>query len=161
MVKKSTMKKLIFLTIGLFFGAISSFAQVKCVSPNMDFNFSYKRCFVSGNTVVIDLTVTYLGDGTREFHVKGAGSRVFDDEGNAYCGYGDYRSRVRFDLGNTGESTECRLDIESGVPVKLRIFVSDVSEFAASFPKIVFSCYFGDYRGCHSVTISNVPIPRK
>ena len=160
MVKKSTMKKLIFLTIGLFFGAISSFAQVKCVSPNMDFNFSYKRCFVSGNTVVIDLTVTYLGNGTREFCV-GIGSRVFDDEGNVYCGYGDYRSRVRFDLGNTGESdNSCRLDIESGVPVKLRIFVSDVSKFATSFPKIVLSGYFGDHRGYHSITISNVPIPR-
>lgn len=154
------MKKLILIILG-FLTCITAFGQVKCVSSNVDFEMSYKRTIVSNNAVIVDFLITYYGNGSREFSIEeGNTTIVYDDEGNIYRGYttaGNTPTNIFANIGNSGSN---KVVLQSEVPVKVRLTIKDVDEYATLFPKMELSCYFGDGKGWHPITISNVPIPR-
>ena len=156
------MKRLFTLIIAICAVSISAaFGQVKCISSNMDFEMTYKRTFVSNNAVVVDFVITYNGNGNRYFEIsEGNETYIYDDEGNVYRGTniaGWEPANIIVNVGNTGKRGT---ELPSGVPVKVRITIKDVDEFATLFPKMDLSCYFGDGKGWHPISISNVPIPR-
>ena len=154
------MKRIILIALCLF-SFITAFGQVKCVSSNIDFEMTYKRTFVSNNAVIVDFLITYNGNGSRRFEVsQDMGTCIYDDEGNVYRGQTTASMNpinIIVNIGNTGQNG---IDLQSGVPVKVRITIKDVDEFATLFPKMDLSCYFGDGMGWNPINISNVPIPR-
>ncbi len=161
------MKKLFIIVISLLF-ASTAFAQVKCVSCDTDFEMTYKRSFVSNNAVIVDFLITYHGQGTAAYGknrtsikvTQGANTCIYDDEGNIYKGYMTVEGDPTNIIANVGNSGTCYAELESGIPVKLRITVKDVDEYATSFVKMNLYCTFGYGDGSGIISATNIPIPR-
>lgn len=142
------MKKTLLLFIVLCSTIIAS-AQVKCTSSNPDYKIAYKRTIVADNTVFVDFTVTYYGDEQVYFRIYGP--QIYDDEGNIYS----FDSYNVVNVGNTGKNGA---DIEPDIPIKVRIPIKNVDEFATLFNKMILP--YGNGYDKNTFTITNVPIPR-
>lgn len=131
---------------------------MKCSTDLPDLELKYKRTTVSGNNVYVDFVMTYYGKDEMEIKVYNGSRTIFyDDEGNIYRGIGvadSVNSKITADVGNADSSYGA---LPSGIPVKLRMLIKGVDEFATSFPKVTIAFYSN---GEHEMHISNVPIPR-
>lgn len=152
------MKK-IFITALAALISVSAMSQVRCVSSNPDYELTYKRSFTAGNNVIIDFLVTYYGKGKEWFKV--CDTRIYDDEGNIYKTYltaAGYQHDIIPDVGNTGEYA---MYVESGIPVKVRITVQNVDEYATMLKKMILTCRVGEGpTSSLPFNIYNIPIPR-
>jgi hypothetical protein len=142
------MKKILSLFIVLCSTIIAS-AQVKCTSSNPDYTIAYKRTIVADNTVFVDFTVTYYGNEQVYFRIYDP--KIYDDEGNIYS----FSSYNVVNVGNTGKNGA---DIEPDIPIKVRIPIKNVDEFATLFNKMILP--YGNGYDKNTFTITNVPIPR-
>lgn len=142
------MKKILLLFIVLCSTIIAS-AQVKCTSSNPDYTIAYKRTIVADNTVFVDFTVTYYGNEQVYFRIYDP--QIYDDEGNIYS----FSSYNVVNVGNTGKNGA---DIEPDIPIKVRIPIKNVDEFATLFNKMILP--YGNGYDKNTFTIINVPIPR-
>lgn len=142
------MKKVIILFLALCCTVIAS-AQVKCTSSNPDYKIAYKRTIVADNTVFVDFTVTYYGNGQVYFRIYAP--QIYDDEGNIYS----FDSYNVVNVGNTGRNGA---DISPDIPIKVRIPIKNVDEFATQFYKMIIQ--YGNGYDENTFTITNVPIPR-
>ncbi len=154
------MKKIITFLIFTFF-SICAFGQVKCILDNPDYEMKYKRTTVNNSDVIMDFTITYHGRGQGYFYIEEGLGNFYDDEGNIYNArknpVGD-RINLFVDIGNSGR---CGQYLESGIPIKVRIRLKDVDDFATEFVKINLECKFVENKPFSSFTITNVPIPRE
>lgn len=139
-----------------------AFGQVQCSTDYPDLELRYKRTTVSGNNVYVDFILTYHGKDEIGIRISDGNNTIFyDDEGNIYkgqglSGMGERRNNnIIADVGNANSDYGV---LPSGIPVKLRMLIKNVDEFATSFPKIIIT--FTSY-GVYEMHISNVPIPRE
>lgn len=153
------MKKII-ITLLFIVSSLVSYGQVKCICEEPEYEMVYKRTVVRNNDVIMDFTMTYHGKGNGFLAIYENNATFYDDEGNIYEARqtieGD-RINMIADIGNTGKPVQY---LESGIPIKVRITLKDVDEFATKFVKIRLSCAHGEFAESSEVLISNVPIPR-
>lgn len=171
------MKKLLFSALMLIAMSVLSMplaAQVKIsrqYTP-FDLDVQVKRCVVSGNQGYIDLvfnnhTGKFLSRVAvmHEEHISGYDKNnatiAYDDEGTVYkyeCSGGIYQ--ITFGGGGTCDWTQA--DLPEDVPVKMRIELKGVSEFATEFTmlNLTFRNISSWNYGIGSLTFRNIPITR-
>ena len=159
------MKKIIIILLAIFaFGVKNVNAQdgIKIVTNHPDFKIKVKRCAASGKTVIVDLILN--NEGTNDVKVRdvlvGCCSEAYDDEGNIYQN-GNINGKVaNFDryLSTTGDFL-----ILTGVPMKLSIQISNVSDSAESIARLslYFDCPTWGLGNDKRVKITNIPILRQ
>lgn len=85
---------------------------------------------------------------------------IYDDEGNIYGNTTSHYAynKIRADIGNSGTHSATILD---GVPVKVRVYIDDVDEFATEF--IRFNLGYGPYylSPTRKIECHNIPIPKE
>lgn len=154
--------KRLFIIIVSVFAASAMHGQVRCSTDYPDLELKYKRTTVSGSNVSVDFTLTYHGKDEMEIRISDGNNTIFyDDEGNIYKGQGlsgmgeRKNNNIIADVGNANSDYGL---LPSGIPIKLRMLIKNVDEYATSFPKIIIG--FSSY-GWYEMQISNVPIPRE
>lgn len=108
----------------------------------------------------MDFTMVYNGKEEGYIHLYEDNAHFYDDEGNIYEArktIEGLRINMIADIGNTGKPWAY---IEPGIPVKVRITLKDVDEFATKFVKIRLDCAHDTHSFSKEITITNVPIPR-
>ena len=135
----------------------------------IDMDIKVKRCVVSGAQGYIDLVFTnHTGAFVKDVMVqssetclsKNNETIVYDDEGNVYR-Y-TYKGGI-YNIIFGGESGQYNMvNLPEDVPVKMRIELENVSEFATEFTmlNIAFRNISSHYYGVGSVTFRNIPITR-
>lgn len=154
--------KRLFIIIVSVFAASAMHGQVRCSTDYPDLELKYKRTTVSGSNVYVDFTLTYHGKDEMGIRISDGNNTIFyDDEGNIYKGQGlsgmgeRKNNNIIADVGNANSDYGL---LPSGIPIKLRMLIKNVDEYATSFPKIIIG--FSSY-GWYEMQISNVPIPRE
>ena len=135
----------------------------------IDIDIKVKRCVVSGAQGYIDLVFTnHTGAFVKDVMVqssetcldKNNETIVYDDEGNVYK-Y-TYKGGI-YNIIFGGESGQYNMvNLPEDVPVKMRIELENVSEYATEFTmlNIAFRNISSHYYGVGSVTFRNIPITR-
>ena len=135
----------------------------------IDIDIKVKRCVVSGAQGYIDLVFTnHTGAFVKDVMVqssetclsKNNETIVYDDEGNVYR-Y-TYKGGI-YNIIFGGESGQYNMvNLPEDVPVKMRIELENVSEYATEFTmlNIAFRNISSHYYGVGSVTFRNIPITR-
>lgn len=168
---KSNMKKSLLLTCMLFLMSITMNAQVKITRQYLpiELDVKVKRCVVSGNQGYIDLVFTnYTGHSIGEFFilpyngdVKYSETVAYDDEGKVYYYQSNGSDIHKITLG--GKDGKSYNTFPEDVPVKMRIELTNISEFATEFTllNINFRGYLSPNNNDDgSITIRNIPITR-
>lgn len=138
----------------------------------IDLDVQVKRCVVSGNQGYIDLifnnhTGKSLSNVTvmKSEHISGYDKNnetvAYDDEGNIYkfdCGGGIYK----ITFGGNGTCDWASANLPEDIPVKMRIELNGISEFATEFTmlNLTFRNISSWSYGIGSVTFRNIPITR-
>lgn len=163
-----------FLTAVVVFVTVTMAAQVKVSRQYIpiDLDVQVKRCVVSGNQGYIDLvfnnhTGKFIKNAAvmHEEHISGYDKNnetvAYDDEGNIYkfeCGGGIYL----ITFGGDGTCDWVSANLPEDVPVKMRIELKGISEFATEFTmlNLTFRGVSSWNYGIGSVTFRNIPITR-
>ena len=165
------MKKAIFSVLMLLMLSLVANAQIKTSRQYIpiDIYSKVKSCVVSGSQGYIDLVFTNnTGEFIKKVVVqssetcldKNNETIVYDDEGNVYR-Y-TYKGGI-YNIIFGGESGQYNMvNLPEDVPVKMRIELENVSEFATEFTmlNIAFRNISSHYYGVGSVTFRNIPITR-
>lgn len=111
-------------------GESSQRANTKIITNHPDFKVRIQRCEVSGSTCVIDMIWENVGYQDVQIYHRNSSSdnSVYDDEGNQYATPTIIVGRKNMAWGGTS--------LLSNVPVKVRIQIEGVSEFATMFRRI-------------------------
>ena len=165
------MKKSFLSVVMLLMVSIVASAQIKTSRQYIpiDVDIKVKRCVVSGSQGYIDLLFTnYTGEFIKKVVVqssetcldKNNETIVYDDEGNVYkYTYGGGIYKITFG----GESSQYNgTNLPEDVPVKMRIELEGISEYATEFTmlNIAFRNISSHYYGVGSITFRNIPITR-
>ena len=149
--------------------SVSAFAQEGTpkqpepkVSPGSTaIDVTVKRAVAQGNDVFVDLMVTSRSS-WKVLAFLSDHCVIYDDEGNLYRGgLVNMEYRVLFEVDGSRHN-QCHLEMERGIPRKVRIIIRNVDEYAASFPLIKLR-YYGD-NTCsndNTITIENLFIKRE
>lgn len=124
------------------------------VSPHPDIEIQFKRCIMSGSTVIMDLVITNYG---KDASIQLGGSsetRVYDDLGNQYT-----NTKVSIAEGNMSNWEQALFPTE--VPLKFRMQISDVSSKATAFKRINLNIYCKTIKFEAPVIFYNVPITKR
>ena len=149
------MKRLLIL-VGLLFIGLTSFAQVKVENTVPYFDVQFKRAFVKGTTLYVDLL--FENTCAYDTFIQVDPGAIIDDEGNRYAKW--------YTENNKG--SQYQLTIPAGITQKLRFVIKNLDEYAASFQVIDFDCFIankldpdwhGGARG--QVRLRNVPVNRE
>ncbi len=142
-------------------------------NPGIDFKF--KRCVCSGSTAYVDFTIT----NNSKVHVQGhllekepcSGfanyyTAAYDDEGNMYTFRTAPCKINHIDIANQSVSYnyEFSFDLPVGVPVRMRVTLSNVDEYATtiSLLKVCFrNMNPSEYYGQALFEAKNIPIVRQ
>ena len=165
------MKRTIFSLLMLMMVSLVANAQIRTSRQYIpiDMDIKVKRCVVSGAQGYIDLVFTnHTGAFVKDVMVqssetclsKNNETIVYDDEGNVYR-Y-TYKGGI-YNIMFGGESGQYNMvNLPEDVPVKMRIELENVSEFATEFTmlNIAFRNISSHYYGVGSVTFRNIPITR-
>lgn len=165
------MKKNIFSVLMLLMLSLVANAQIKTSRQYIpiDIDIKVKRCVVSGSQGYIDLVFTNnTGEFIKNVVVqssetcldKNNETIVYDDEGNVYK-YA-YQGGIRKIIFGGDDSQFNFTNLPEDVPVKMRIELEDISEYATEFTmlNIAFRNISSHYYGVGSVTFRNIPITR-
>lgn len=165
------MKRLL-LAVVAFFIASLAYCQttVKFAYPEIEFKF--KRCICSGNTAYIDFTILNNTKtdikGILDYDgnpYNGIFPVAYDDEGNVYRTRGEQYQISRIDIAGRSlpQPQPYSFLLPAGVPVKMRVTLSGVDEYAAKFTmlKILFrEFYRSGWADYTPVEIREIPIMR-
>lgn len=161
------MKKFLLLLMAMFaFGFQNVNAQdapLKIITNHPDFKIKVKRCAASGKTVVLDLILTNEGvNDIENIEISGGiyGTEAYDDDGNIYQQDAikvKVANRKEYSGGGTGT-----FNIPTGVPIRLSLQFSDVSNAAQSIArlKINANCKAWGLNHDKPIKINNIPISR-
>ena len=165
------MKKNIFSVLMLLMLSLVANAQIKTSRQYIpiDIDIKVKRCVVSGSQGYIDLVFTNnTGEFIKNVVVqssetcldKNNETIVYDDEGNVYK-YA-YQGGIRKIIFGGEDSQFNFTNLPEDVPVKMRIELVDISEYATEFTmlNIAFRNISSHHYGVGSVTFRNIPITR-
>ena len=150
------MKKIILLAITALI-TFTATAQVKIYSGDPNIDIKYKRTIVSGNTVIIDFLMTNLLRTEIEACLYNFVNLSFtDDEGNMYG-----NQNFKINVGNSGKETGV---FSPGIPLKVRLTLTNIDEYATAITSIIYPYYYYPSPSINSVDrtmkIYNIPIPR-
>lgn len=165
------MKRFIFTVIALFFATLTfSQTTIKFAYPEIEFKF--KRCICSGSTAYIDFTI--LNNTKQDVKgildydgnpYNGIFPAAYDDEGNVYRTRGELYQISRIDIAEQSfpQPQPYSFLLPAGIPVKMRVTLSGVDEYAAKFTmlKILFrEFYRSGWSDYTPVEIRDIPIIR-
>ena len=157
------MKKVLFLLMTMIvfgFQRINAQDAIKIVTGHPDLKIKVTRCVASGKNVVLDMTVTNMGDtDAPEFGVHGSNwaTKIYDDQGNIY------EKDIKVKIANKDYTTDRYfIKLVAGVPFKFSIMVSEVSPQAESFVLVEpdIYCEFWSINK-DTVKLRNIPISRE
>ena len=165
------MKRIFLSAVMLLMLSLIVNAQIKTsrqYTP-IDLDIKIKRCVVSGTQGYIDLVFTnHTGAFIKDVKVetdepcldRNNETVVYDDEGNVYK-YA-YQGGIRKIIFGGEDSQFNFTNLPEDVPVKMRIELEDISEYATEFTmlNIAFRNISSHHYGVGSVTFRNIPITR-
>jgi len=159
------MKKVLFLLMAMIafgFQSVNAQESIKIVTGHPDLKIKVTRCAASGKTVVLDLTVTNVGDSDiPDFKVHGSGyaTKIYDDQGNIYEGYD---KPIKVKIANREYTTESQeIKLVAGVPFKLSYLISEVSPQAETLVLVEPDIYCPSWSiNKDIVKLRNIPIAR-
>ena len=137
-------------------GESSQRSNVKIITNHPDFKVRIQRCEVSGRTCVIDLIMENVGYQDVKLMYWTNGSSVYDDEGNQYAAPRVLIGQADVYYGYTS--------LLANVPVKARITIEGVAEFATMFRRIDIRLHceqWGLGYNNKKLVLMNVPITRE
>lgn len=137
-------------------GESSQRSNVKIITNHPDFKVRIQRCEVSGRTCVIDLIMENVGYQDVKLMYWTNGSSVYDDEGNQYAAPRVLIGQADVYYGYTS--------LLANVPVKARITIEGVAEFATMFRRIDIRLHceqWGLGYNNKNLVLMNVPITRE
>lgn len=126
----------------------------KIVSPHPDIEIQFKRCIISGSTVILDMIITNYG---KDATIQLGGSsytQVYDDMGNQYD-----KTSVSIADGEMRDWQSALFPTE--VPLKFRMQISDVNPEASMFKRINLNIYSKTIKFDEVIIMYNVPITRR
>lgn len=138
----------------------------KIVTNHPDLSIKIKKCRASGNTCVIDMVVTNLGDKDLKNVIFYSGynnfSIAFDDEGNQYGKYALLIGTNGNLSGRTLDNTDAWVLLPANVPIKMRMQIEGIPESATEFSRINLACQCAEFSLSHNkpIILSNIPISR-
>lgn len=124
------------------------------VSPHPDIEIQFKRCIISGSTVILDMIITNYG---KDATIQLGGSsytQVYDDMGNQYD-----KTSVSIADGEMRDWQSALFPTE--VPLKFRMQISDVNPEASMFKRINLNIYSKTIKFDEVIILYNVPITRR
>lgn len=124
------------------------------VSPHPDIEIQFKRCIISGSTVILDMIITNYG---KDATIQLGGSsytQVYDDMGNQYD-----KTSVSIADGEMRDWQSALFPTE--VPLKFRMQISDVNPEASMFKRINLNIYSKTIKIDEVIILYNVPITRR
>ena len=144
--------KTLFFLSAVFSSLVLAQAQDSVTFSNPDISFVFKRCTCSGSTAYIDFMVTNQSDtDIRGFlnYTSESGSdyaayytAAYDDEGNVYRIQNQNNKLSGIVIGGSGPGYQSgfSFDLPKGIPVKMRITLTGVDEYATkiSLLKVAF-----------------------
>lgn len=150
------MKKLFIIFIALCCTFMAG-AQVKINTGDPYIGLQYKRTIVSGNTVMVDFVMTNFKNIEIEACLYNFVNLSFtDDEGNVYD-----NNSFKIDIGNSGQETAV---FSPEVPLKVRLILTNINEYATAITSINYPYYYmtdpGRIATHRTMKIYNIPIPR-
>ncbi len=155
------MKRIIYFTL-LLLTALSVNAQVKVISPHPDIKVKLLRCKEAGGTATLEFTLTNLSNKDMTIYMWGAeptrATKVYDDEGNIY----DTDEQVSVQIANGPASSYMKCSentFPSDVPVKCRVFINGLDEYAAELSKVIVDLLVVNGTN-KDIEFKNVPIIR-
>lgn len=149
-------RKTFLMTFAMLIAVISS-AQVKIDTGDPYISLQYKRTIVSGNTVMVDFVMTNFKNIEIEACLYNFVNLSFtDDEGNVYD-----NNSFKIDIGNSGQETAV---FSPEVPLKVRLILTNINEYATAITSINYPYYYmtdpGRIATHRTMKIFNIPIPR-
>ena len=170
------MKKLFFSALMLMGMSLAVNAEIKISRQYIpiDLEVQVKRCVVSGDQGYIDLVfINRTGKHIKYATLRGVDIRVgfernktvaYDDEGNIYEYFPDGSGNCKMYkiIWGADDPAPYETDLPEEVPIKMRIFIKDVSEFATEFTmlNLAFNGISSWSGGAGSITFRNIPITR-
>lgn len=171
------MKRILLLLITTAIASFQSIAQTKISFDSPDVSFTFRRCTCKGNIAYIDFLITNNGSSDLRGSVTygkepcsgfpGYYTAAYDDEGNVYTYNADKTKLSRIDIANEGPKgyiSDFSFHLPSGIPVKMRITLSGVDEYATeiSLLKVSFrSMNSPNVYGIALLEAKNLPIERE
>lgn len=163
------MKKLVLLSLSLLM-SVTAFAQVKVNVDNPEVSIQFKRCIATGNIAYLDFIMINNSGKEMALDLKMWSKdaiRAYDDEGNGYTSYDGDRVIKSIDFAGhrfTFYESDRRYVFPTEVPIKGRIEIRDVDEYATSFLKVIVDVYdwtYGTKYHNFKIEFKNVPITRQ
>lgn len=121
-------------------------AQPSIKFDNPEISFRFKRCICSGNTAYVDFLIMNNSSGELSSRIMdeepcdaNGYTAAYDDEGNVYRADGG-KLAVRIADSDPFYRVDYSFNLPMGVPVKMRVTLTGVDEFATMLPllKIAF-----------------------
>lgn len=150
-------------------------AQTTITFDNPDITFTFKRCTCSGKIAYIDFLVTNNTESDCNGYVKydeekcagfpGYYTAAYDDEGNIYTAHSEICKISKINIAGASPSyiDNYLFNLPVGVPVKMRVTLSGVDEYAAEITllKITFrNMRSPNVYGIALMEARNIPITR-
>ena len=167
------MKKNIFSVLMLLMLSLVANAQIKTSRQytSIDLDIKVKRCVVSGTQGYIDLVFTNnTGKHMSNVAVNNYSSLVdrtttaaYDDEGNVYYYYSNKNHNIYQITFGGGTGLYNNVDLPEDLPVKMRIDLQNISEYATEFTMlnlVLYNVSSVGFDGVGTVTFRNIPITR-
>lgn len=165
------MKKLILILTTLLVASASYGQSIKFSVPGIE--VTYKRCIATGTSAYVDFIMTnwtgkeIQGTSFSEENMYGYENYctvVYDDEGNIYRPGGGMASVTIGDDTFVPSLASRRFALPSGVPVKFRVRLINVDEFATELTLLKMNFREldeGTTYGASLLEIRNIPISRQ
>lgn len=167
------MKKAIFSVLMLLMLSLVANAQIKTSRQYtfIDLDIKVKRCVVSGTQGYIDLVFTNnTGKHMSNVWVNNYSSLVdrtttaaYDDEGNVYYYHSNKNHNIYQITFGGGTGLYNSVDLPEDLPVKMRIDIQNISEYATEFTMlnlVLYNVSSVGLDGVGTVTFRNIPITR-
>jgi hypothetical protein len=162
------MKKFIILFSFLLGIVVTAYGQKVSYDGSDGMEWQFKRCYMKGETCIVDLVVTNMGRKDMSYTLywfPDAGTTgivAYDDEGNTY----NYQNiRGTFGKAEFGTYNVYDLVVPREVSLKLHCEIRDFDEFAAmvkvlKFPLVLVDNTTYNRTRC-SLQIKDIPVPRE
>lgn len=124
------------------------------VSPHPDIEIQFKRCIISGSTVIMDMVITNYGKDA-EIQLGGRSyTKVYDDLGNQY-------NETSVSIADSEMSDWRSALFPTDVPLKFRMQISDINPEVSMFKRINLNIYSRTIKFTEPIIFYNVPVTRR
>lgn len=157
------MRKFLMYSIGMFMLAFATHAaaQVKVSTPFQDLKVRVLRCAVIGDNCVVDMLFENVGPKDIVISTNVDFNRAYDDAGNEYNT--SYDNTIFFyagDMNNHIPGFNKELNFMSGIPLKVRAELKNISEIATEIRRLDIAFWMVSRLDRPTIKISNIPIAR-